>query len=89
MAKATKNKKNKEGRHVGLDIYDLLIEARFDDECNGIFQQLQAITHRESARVSVKGQNVISVCYTAPMHRFEQMEKAEGVNPLGPLEILL
>ena len=28
MAKATKNKKNnKEGRHVGLDFYDLLIEA--------------------------------------------------------------
>jgi hypothetical protein len=24
---ATKNKKNKEGRHVGLDFYDLLIEA--------------------------------------------------------------
>jgi hypothetical protein len=27
VAKATKNKKNKEGRHVGLDFYDLLIEA--------------------------------------------------------------
>ena len=27
MAKATKNKKSKEGRHVGLDFYDLLIEA--------------------------------------------------------------
>ena len=26
------NKKNKEGRHVGLDIYDLLIEARFDPD---------------------------------------------------------
>jgi hypothetical protein len=32
VAKATKNKKNKEGRHVGLDIYDLLIEARFDPD---------------------------------------------------------
>ena len=31
MAKATKNKKSKEGRHVGLDFYDLLIEeALFD-----------------------------------------------------------
>jgi hypothetical protein len=27
VAKATKNKKSKEGRHVGLDFYDLLIEA--------------------------------------------------------------
>jgi hypothetical protein len=27
VAKATKNKKTKEGRHVGLDFYDLLIEA--------------------------------------------------------------
>jgi hypothetical protein len=27
VAKPTKNKKNKEGRHVGLDFYDLLIEA--------------------------------------------------------------
>jgi hypothetical protein len=26
VAKATKNKKSKEGRHVGLDFYDLLIE---------------------------------------------------------------
>jgi hypothetical protein len=29
LAKATKNKKNKEGRHVGLDFYDLLIEALY------------------------------------------------------------
>jgi hypothetical protein len=27
VAEATKNKKSKEGRHVGLDFYDLLIEA--------------------------------------------------------------
>lgn len=27
VGKATKNKKSKEGRHVGLDFYDLLIEA--------------------------------------------------------------
>jgi hypothetical protein len=27
VAKTTKNKKSKEGRHVGLDFYDLLIEA--------------------------------------------------------------
>jgi hypothetical protein len=27
VAKATKNKKSMEGRHVGLDFYDLLIEA--------------------------------------------------------------
>jgi len=27
VAKATKNKKSKEGRHVGLDFYDLLIEV--------------------------------------------------------------
>jgi hypothetical protein len=27
MWRATKNKKSKEGRHVGLDSYDLLIEA--------------------------------------------------------------
>ena len=27
VAKPTKNKKSKEGRHVGLDFYDLLIEA--------------------------------------------------------------
>ena len=27
MAKATKNKKSEVGRHVGLDFYDLLIEA--------------------------------------------------------------
>jgi hypothetical protein len=27
VAKATKNKKSKEGRHVGLDFIDLLIEA--------------------------------------------------------------
>ena len=27
---ATKNKKNKEGRHVGLDFYDLLIEVLTD-----------------------------------------------------------
>ena len=42
---------NKEGRHVGLDFYDLLIEGHFtsvrfsfaflrDDECYGEFQQL-------------------------------------------------
>jgi hypothetical protein len=30
VAKAAKNKKNKEGRHVGLDFYDLLIEALTD-----------------------------------------------------------
>jgi hypothetical protein len=30
VAKPTKNKKNKEGRHVGLDFYDLLIEALTD-----------------------------------------------------------
>jgi hypothetical protein len=28
VAMATKNKKSEEGRHVGLDFYDLLIEAR-------------------------------------------------------------
>jgi hypothetical protein len=27
VAKATKNKKSEVGRHVGLDFYDLLIEA--------------------------------------------------------------
>jgi hypothetical protein len=32
VAKATKNKKNnKEGRHVGLDFYDLLIEEELID----------------------------------------------------------
>jgi hypothetical protein len=29
VAKATKNKKSKEGRHVGLDFYDLLIEGDY------------------------------------------------------------
>ena len=29
MAKATKNKKSEEGRHVGLDFYDLLIEVLY------------------------------------------------------------
>jgi hypothetical protein len=45
VAKATKNKKSKEGRHVGLDFYDLLIEGHY--------------AHRESARVSIKGQNAL------------------------------
>jgi hypothetical protein len=31
VAKATKNKKTKEGRHVGLDFYDLLIEAWWEE----------------------------------------------------------
>jgi hypothetical protein len=30
VAKATKNKKNEEGRRVGHDFYDLLIEALVD-----------------------------------------------------------
>jgi hypothetical protein len=34
MAKATKNKKSKEGRHVSLDFYDLLIEALNDKQSN-------------------------------------------------------
>jgi hypothetical protein len=40
VAKPTKNKKNKEGRHVGLDFYDLLIEALTapNAEQNGTFQ---------------------------------------------------
>src|SRR5260370_37677993 len=29
VAKATKNKKSEEGRHVGLDFYDLLIEVMY------------------------------------------------------------
>jgi predicted permease len=41
VAKATKNKKSKEGRHVGLDFYDLLIEGRYTQnpgrECYGDF----------------------------------------------------
>jgi len=32
VAKATKNKKSKEGRHVGLDFYDLLIEVLYDGQ---------------------------------------------------------
>jgi hypothetical protein len=41
VAEATKNKKSKEGRHVGLDFYDLLIEAlimalRWALECDGL-----------------------------------------------------
>jgi hypothetical protein len=37
VAKATKNKKSEVGRHVGLDFYDLLIEALFDpDGCRAI-----------------------------------------------------
>jgi len=32
VAKATKNKKSEVGRHVGLDFYDLLIEALFDPD---------------------------------------------------------
>jgi hypothetical protein len=30
LAIETKNKKSNEGRHVGLDFYDLLIEALID-----------------------------------------------------------
>jgi hypothetical protein len=36
VAKPTKNKKNKEGRHVGLDFYDLLIEEALIDPKPGI-----------------------------------------------------
>jgi len=32
VAKVTKNKKSKEGRHVGLDFYDLLIESLTDPD---------------------------------------------------------
>jgi hypothetical protein len=36
VAKATKNKKSKEGRHVGLEFYDLLIEALIDTSGGGV-----------------------------------------------------
>jgi hypothetical protein len=32
VAKVTKNKESKEGRHVGFDFYDLLIEALIDPD---------------------------------------------------------
>jgi hypothetical protein len=57
VAKATKNKKSKEGRHVGLDFYDLLIEALIDGleaifVGTGLFQQAR-ILQQQTAGVEL------------------------------------
>jgi hypothetical protein len=45
VAKATKNKKSKEGRHVGLDFIDLLIEVLIDTDPASQGKRISHVAH--------------------------------------------
>jgi hypothetical protein len=61
VAKATKNKKNKEGRHVGLDIYDLLIEALVLSCTVELWAQASQQDPQANDSMSVPGRRVVNL----------------------------